>query len=352
MLPNEDQKVINIITTHPSLSSKAIWEVLKKKQKGTVMSYATLKRRLNSLVSNRLINSVGKGRGTKYIISQEFQLLNPFGIENYFTQNMGERNAKTSFNFDLIKNVLSSANLFTTEELNILNELQEEYTESINKLSATENRKALEHLSIDLSWKSSEIEGNTYTLLETEALLKNKETAQGKTMEEANMLLNHKKAIDFLIQEKNYLNPLSVAKIENIHSLLVKNLDIDKNIRQGIVSVTGTNYKPLDNEYQIREALESMCDLINNKENVFEKALLALVLISYIQAFADGNKRTARIISNGILIENKFCPISFVTINSIEYKKAMLIFYEQNNISAFKRIFIDQFEYAAITYFS
>ncbi|OFY94552.1 MAG: cell filamentation protein Fic [Bacteroidetes bacterium RIFCSPLOWO2_12_FULL_31_6] len=351
MLTNDENKIISVITSNPSQSSKDILEALKTKDKG-IMSYATLKRRLSKLVSNNFISAVGQGRGTTYVVSQEFQLLNPFDVEEYFAQDMDKRKAKKGFNFNLITHVLNGAKFFTKEELEILNELQEEYTENINKLSETENRKALEHLSIDLTWKSSEIEGNTYTLLETEALLKNKETAKGKTMEEANMLLNHKEAIDFLIQENTYLEPLSVAKIENIHSLLVQNLKVDRNIRKGMVTVTGTIYKPLDNEHQIREALQDMCDLINNRKNIFEKALLALVLISYIQAFGDGNKRTARIISNGILIQNKFCPISFLTIDSVEYKKAMLFFYEQNNISAFKRIFIDQLEYAAITYFS
>lgn len=79
--------------------------------------------------------------------------------------------------------------------------------------------------------------------------------------------------------------------------------------------------------------------------------ILALVLLSYIQAFSDGNKRTARITSNAILIANRYCPISFRTVDSVDYKKAMLIFYEQNNISAFKKIFIDQFAFAVQTYF-
>jgi Fic family protein len=105
------------------------------------------------------------------------------------------------------------------------------------------------------------------------------------------------------------------------------------------------------NEFQIKEAFGDMCKLINSKENIFEKALIALVLISYIQGFIDGNKRTARITSNAILIANKYCPISFRTVDSIDYKKAMLIFYEKNNITAFKRIFVDQFEFAVKTYF-
>ena len=209
----------------------------------------------------------------------------------------------------------------------------------------------MERLGIDLSWKSSQIEGNTYSLLETEKLLKEKQTAQGKTKEEAVMLLNHKDALDYILEEPEHLKELTIRRIEELHTLLVKELDVDKGIRRRRVGVTGTNYRPLDNEFQIREALEDSCRLINGKESVFEKALLALVLISYIQAFSDGNKRTARMTSNAILIANRYCPISFRTVDSVDYKKAMLIFYEQNNISAFKKIFIDQFAFAVGTYF-
>lgn len=165
------------------------------------------------------------------------------------------------------------------------------------------------------------------------------------------MLLDHKDAIDFIIENPDYLTPLSVLKIEDIHSLLVKELAIDRNLRHRRAGISGTNYRPLDNEFQIREAMTDMCNLINAKDNIFEKSLLALVLISYIQPFSDGNKRTARIVSNAILMNNRYCPISFRTVDSIDYKKAMLLFYEQNNISSFKEIFISQFEFAVKTYF-
>ena len=165
------------------------------------------------------------------------------------------------------------------------------------------------------------------------------------------MLLNHKDALDFVLADPEYLKEISIWRIEELHALLTKELNVDKGLRKRRVGITGTNYYPLSNEYQIREALEDSCRLINGKENIFEKALLALVLLSYIQAFSDGNKRTARITSNAILIANKYCPISFRTVDSVDYKKAMLIFYEQNNISAFKKIFIDQFAFAVRTYF-
>ena len=165
------------------------------------------------------------------------------------------------------------------------------------------------------------------------------------------MLLNHKDALDFVLADPEYLKEISIWRIEELHALLTKELNVDKGLRKRRVGITGTNYYPLSNEYQIREALEDSCRLINGKENIFEKALLALVLLSYIQAFSDGNKRTARITSNAILIANKYCPISLRTVDSVDYKKAMLIFYEQNNISAFKKIFIDQFAFAVQTYF-
>jgi len=187
--------------------------------------------------------------------------------------------------------------------------------------------------------------------LETERLLKESKTADGKTKEEAVMLLNHKDALRFILDNPDYLQTLTVGHIEDIHQLLTKELSVDRGIRHRRVGITGTNYHPLDNEFQIREALRDTCELINGKENIFEKALLALVLLSYIQAFSDGNKRTARITSNAILIANGYCPLSFRTVDSVGYKKAMIIFYEQNNLYAFKQIFIDQFVFAVREYF-
>ena len=206
-------------------------------------------------------------------------------------------------------------------------------------------------LGIDLSWKSSQIEGNTYTLLETEQLLLEQKEATGKTREEATMLLNHKRALDFILQQPDFLSALSVAHIEHIHSLLISELGVERNIRRRRVGIIGTHYRPLDNEFQIREALESTCRLVNATSCIHTKSLLTLALLSYIQAFTDGNKRTARICANGIFIAHGYCPLSFRTVEPIDYKKAMLLFYERNNLSALKQIFIEQVEYAVGAYF-
>lgn len=314
-------------------------------------SEATLKRIIASEVKKGNLEVVGKGPSTRYRLSPQSHLTMELNLDTYFDKDIDERKIQETFNFQLINEILPKVELFTKEEIELLNKAQEQFQNHLSEMNELEYRKEMERLGIDLSWKSSQIEGNTYSLLETERLLKEKQTASGKTKEEAIMLLNHKDALDFILDVPEYLKDISVARIEEIHALLTKELGVERNIRHRRVGITGTNYLPLDNEFQIKEALEDTVKLLNSKDNVFEKALLALVLLSYIQAFTDGNKRTARIVSNGILIANNYCPISFRTVDSIDYKKAMLIFYEQNNIASFKKIFIDQFLFAVKTYF-
>jgi Fic family protein len=340
-----EQEVLDFVQSHPDVSSKEIHEGL-----GTGAGYATLKRTLKELVEKELLATSGKGKSTRYKLSPGFEILAPVDLNQYFKKEIDERFIKQTFNHDLI-NTLRNVSLFNTGELNELLALQQKYERKSKELSAQQYRQELERLAIDLSWKSSQIEGNTYSLLETERLLKEKETAEGKTRDEATMLLNHKEALDFIIENPDHIMPLSVARIEEIHSMLIKDLGVERNIRRRRVGVTGTNYRPLENEFQIREALDAMCDLICSQENVFSKGLLGLVLLSYIQAFNDGNKRTARIISNAILIHYHYCPLSFRTVDPITYKKAMLLFYEQNNITAFKKLFIEQVRFAVETYF-
>jgi Fic family protein len=345
-MEGKEQQIIAFLKENGACSSKEVHDNVS-----ISVSYATLKRLLSKLIANNYIISIGNGKGTKYNISPTFELLAPIDIEKYYEKEIDDRVIKENFNFSIINEVLALNSVFTKTELEKLMQLQATFQNNISQLTEIEYKLEFERLAIDLSWKSSQIEGNTYSLLETERLLKDKETAAGKTKEEAIMILNHKETIDFMIENTDYLNPLSVSKIEDIHSKLIKGLLVERNLRKRRVGISGTNYRPLDNEFQIAEALRSSCDVINSKKNVFEKALLALVLISYIQPFMDGNKRTARIVSNAILMNEKHCPLSFRTVDSIDYKKAMLLFYEQNNISKFKEIFIGQFEFAVKTYF-
>ena len=338
--------ILDFLRCNPASSRTEIMDYIDAS-----LSATTIKRLLLSATEQGLIKVEGKGKATKYSITPNAHVLMTLNLDDYFNQEIDERTIISHYNFDLIEKILSNITLFTHEELIHLNSLHQKFIDNISNISPSTYDKEMERLGVDLSWKSSQIEGNTYSLLETERLLNEREEAKGKSREEAIMLLNHKDALKFILSEPNYLNPLSISRIEDIHSILIKDLHVDRNIRNRRVGITGTNYKPLDNEFQIREALQSTCNNINNQTCIFAKALLALVLLSYIQPFNDGNKRTARIVSNAILMSNQYCPLSFRTVNSIDYKKAMLIFYEQNNISAFKKIFIDQYEFAVNTYF-
>lgn len=343
---NESRDILQYLHYHP-LSSRGDITA------GTAFkgSDATLKRVITAGIKAGDIVAEGKARATRYRLSPQAQLLMPLNLDTYFALEVDERQVHSSYNFELINGLLAETRLFSDKELAHLDALQEEFRQHISELTDNEYRKEMERLGIDLSWKSSQIEGNTYTLLETERLLRESKTAEGKSKEEAVMLLNHKDALSFVLDNPDYLKELTVSHIEDIHQLLTKDLSIDKGLRRHRVGITGTNYHPLDNEFQIREAMREACELINSKSNIFEKALLTLVLLSYIQPFSDGNKRTARITSNAILIANDYCPLSFRSVDSIDYKKAMLIFYEQNSLYAFKQIFMEQFEFAVKEYF-
>ena len=336
--------ILNIVRTKQPVSAAQLYKEID-------LGQSTIRKYLKELIDANLLVTIGKGKAIQYLIAPQYELIAPVNLEEYFQKEVDDRNAKEQFDFLLIKEVLSKAKLFTQEEINRLNQIQSKYLNSINGIEDVIYKKRLDVLAIDLIWKSSEIEGNTYSLLETEALIKQHELAKGKSKSDAIMLLNHKKALDFITEDLDYLKPLTVNKIIDIHTLLIADLGINNNVRKRAVAITGTNYKPLSFESQILEALEATVELVNSKESVFEKALLLLCLLSYIQAFNDGNKRTARIVSNAILMNYKHCPLSFRTIKAVDYKKAMLLFYEQNNLSEMKKIFIDQYDYAVSKYF-
>ena len=117
-----------------------------------------------------------------------------------------------------------------------------------------------------------------------------------------------------------------------------------------MISITGSTYKPLANRFQIEDQLQQLCNVINSKENVFEKSLIAFIYICYLQPFNDGNKRTARILANAIQNAHKSFPLSLRATNVNTYKLAVLAYYELNILGNIKRIFIEQARFAAENY--
>lgn len=344
ILLDKESKVLPSLFNSPKSLSELADEL------GAGFSKTTVHRLVSSLAKDGKVVSSGAGRSAKYEVTNLGRLFNSRVPEEYFRKEQDDRQALTSFNFDLF-DTLRSHDLFSQEEMRTLVERQREFKEHWKGLSPVLRQKEMERLAIDLSWKSSQIEGNTYTLLQTESLFKEGKRAKGKIKEEAAMLLNHQAALDYVLSHPDYFGELKVENILEIHRFLTKGLGIPNKIRSGRVGITGTNYKPLSDARQIQKALQDVCDLINFKQNVLEKALITLLLIAYIQPFEDGNKRTARILCNALLLANKYCPISFRTVDPDDYRYATLLFFEQNSLPSFKKMFIEQFEFSTVNYF-
>ena len=314
-----------------------------------IVTRMTILRDLETMMEMNLIERQGTaGRAVVYRLSARYPMIKNIDVERYFSVDADQRKIKEQFNFDVFSHMNT---ICTDEEKNKLIKLNTLYREKMKNIAPDALRKEIERLTIDFSWKSSKIEGNTYSLLETEHLIKNGGEAIGHTKEEAIMILNHKKALDYITENKEQFQTISVSQIENIHSLLVDGLNVTKNVRKTLVGITGTKYRPLDNEFQIREVLEKACKTVNETENIFEKAIILMVLIAYIQPFVDGNKRTSRLAGNAILQSFDFCPLSYRSMDEVEYKKAIVLFYEQNNFSYFKELFLKQCEFAVENYF-
>jgi len=342
---NRQKKILEFAQNKPSFKNKEVMVFFNNKY-----SRETIVRDLTFLFDKNYLEKNGAGAYITYCLSENYEILRIIDVKNYFETPYLDRKIKENFNFEIFK--LLSIDIFTKSEKDKLNKLQKDFHKNFSKYnSQTLINKEFERIMIEFSWKSSVIEGNTYSLLNTESLIKNNVIAAGKSREETVMILNHKNIFNESIENKNKLKQLRFSDIEYIHSILTKDLGISKSLRNAPVGITGTKYKPLDNAYQIKEVMESMVNLINNKSFFLEKSFIASILIPYIQIFEDGNKRTSRMTSNAILLAFDSIPLSYRIVDVEEYKKAMILFYEINNISYFKQIFISQFEDAVNNYF-
>ena len=337
-------RILNIIISSNGITRETVQSEIGKIY---AISRPTLIRDLNELVRQKRIKMIGKGPVTKYISYTDNPLFKQFDIDAYFSIEPDLRNAKKSFDFEIFQYI---ENLISQEDMTHLE--KKSFSLVTSQLDPTILKIELERFIIELSWKSSKIEGNTYTLLETESLIKERIEARGKRRDEAVMILNHKAAFDTILKNTEDFTAITFSNINQLHNILVKDLNITTGIRKQAVGITGTIYKPLDNDHHIREAVEKMIKAVNKTENPFGKALIVHSLIPYIQPFADGNKRTARMLTNAVLLAYDLFPLSYRSLNEDEFKKALILFYEQLSIIAVKKLFIEQFLFASSTYFN
>ncbi len=275
-------------------------------------------------------------------------MLRPFNTLEYFVKGPDERLKKHNFQFDVVEPPYEA--LFTATELATLEKATGSHRKNADNADPTTQKKELMRFIVEFSWKTSEIEGNTYDLISTERLLLYGEKSPTHTEFEAQMILNQKRALEFILGNTEAWEKPHISSLEMLHGFVGDKLGIAKNLRKSLVGITGTNYRPLDNEFQIREALELLFTYIARANNVYEKALLAVLGVSYIQPFVDGNKRTSRLLGNALLISRNYAPLSYRSVDDRAYKEACLVFYEQNSVEPFKKLFIEQYVFAANNY--
>ena len=345
METKRQSEILGIILANEAIGISAVM----KKIAGQI-SISTLNRELAKLKKDNFIVSAGKGPGVRYKANLSSLIMAKIDPAIFFKTEMDHRAVLERYNPSIIDSI-KTLTLFSETEILLLENCTSLYRKKIKETSATNLNKEFERLMIELSWKSSQIEGNTYDLLDTEQLLKYNIQSSGNTTEEATMLLNHKSAIEYSRENSVDYRNISVSKIIDLHSLLIKDMGISKTIRKRLVRITGTKYTPPDNQFIVEEGLDKLCSYINSNSNHYEKALAAVLLISYLQPFDDGNKRTARLLANALLMSANMCPLSYRSVTPSDYKKAILLFYELNNIQAFKQIFITQYQFAVENYF-
>ena len=300
------------------------------------------------MLKKNIIVSHGQGRALSYDISVFGRVFSDIDARAYCITVPDRRFGLRKYNFELFSSM--PADIFTDSESRILEDATAEYARRTKDLPPAIRKRELERLIIEFSWKSSKIEGNTYTLLDTERLILENKEAEGHDHAEARMILNHKDAFLFIRENLSLFTTVSRASVEYLHAVLVKDLGVGLGLRGKPVGVVGSVYQPLDNAHQIREGMDAVLSMIAHMPSPYAKALCALLGISYLQPFEDGNKRTARLLTNGILLAYGCAPLSYRSVEERDYVEAMLVFYEINSIVPFKDIFIGQYDFAARNY--
>ncbi len=344
-LTDRQKQILDLLDGREDLSRFEIATLLSKE---IPVSRITIIRDLNTLVDRKLVSVSGKGKATAYSLLEKNPVLQKIAIETYFDKPANQRDARIRFNDDVYA---SLSNLFSEKEKVEIDRTRTLYAENVNNLQPAIYRRELERFVIEFSWKSSQIEGNTYDLLETETLIKQKIEARGRTKAEAIMILNHKDAFDAVLKHSKTFKNLSLSDLTQLHGIMVQGLNVPSGIRSQAVRITGTQYVPFSNEHELTDQLRAIITLINKTPYPPAKALLSLCMIAYLQPFADGNKRTSRMLSNAILVAHGYYPLSFRDVDVNEFVKATILFYEQNNLYHLKRLFLEQIQFSTENYF-
>ncbi|MCB1234715.1 MAG: Fic family protein [Verrucomicrobiae bacterium] len=320
----------------------------------------TAQRRLEQLIEEQRIKPVGDGRGRRYVSSRPTPLnptetprlneprpeeawLSPEGaaIAEHVCQPKSRRKPvgyRATFLEDYRPNETAYLSPAIRARLAAAGKV------GLTDLPAgTYLRHIMSRLIIDLSWNSSRLEGNTYSLLETRRLLELGEMAEGKAAREAQMILNHKAAIEMLADQADGIG-FNRYTVFSLHALLSDNLLSDArmcgSLRFRAVGIGGSVFYPLEGPERIERYFFEMLEKAEAIDDPFEQAFFVMVQLPYMQPFEDVNKRTSRLAANIPLVRQNLCPLSFVDVEQSDYVNGLLGVYELNRVELLRDVFV------------
>lgn len=334
---------------------------------GLALNRRTLQRRLDTLIEQGRITKADRGRATRYhaaaaipaqpnpppvqpdmfvplsragseilrLVSAPLAARTPVAYNRAFLE--GYRPNQTHY--------LSAAEKARLHELG--------RTAATQEAAGTYALQILNRLLIDLSWNSSRLEGNTYSLLDTQRLIELGQAAEEKAPRDAQMILNHKSAIEFLVQSAGEIG-FNRHTILNLHALLADNLLEDQGaagrLRHEGVAIGGSVYMPPEIPQVIDECFSQLLETASAIEDPFEAAFFVMIQLPYLQPFIDVNKRVSRLALNIPLIRNNLAPLSFIAVPDQTYTRGLLGVYELNRIDLIKDVFLWAYEKSSSRY--
>ncbi|MCP4679322.1 MAG: Fic family protein [Deltaproteobacteria bacterium] len=323
-------------------------------------SRRTLQRRLKEMVLGGQVTRIGKGRGTAYTLASrpstregitisasddDYESFIPLDevsreILSYVRQPLSARKP-VAFSRDLIDDYRPGKTWYLSQATRrTLKQISETGFES--RPAGTFGRAILDRLLIDLSFASSRLEGNTYTRLETKRLIEMGELVEGRDAQEAQMILNHKRAVELLVDDATHIG-FNRYTFLNLHGALSENLMTDPSasgrLRERDVEIAQSVYQPTNVPQLIEDVFDTILQKAEMIADPFEQALFVLVQIPYLQPFEDVNKRVARLGANISLIKHNLCPLTFLDVPERAFVDAVLGVYEMNRVELLRDLF-------------
>ena len=359
-------ELLDLVADHPDgIAAPGIAERLTKD-----IPRRTLQYRLNQLVTKGQLHMEGSGRWARYRLATkdsptktelddedlDYRDLIPLSdegkrIRDYVQQPVAARKP-VGYSQDFLNQYQPNTSFY-------LRDVDRERLERIGKPqtstqpAGTYAKLILNRLLIDLAWNSSRLEGNTYSLLDTKRLIEFGEEATGRDHVEAQMILNHKDAIEFLVGSVEEID-FNTYTLLNLHALLSNNLLADPaasgRLRYIAVGIERSAFHPLELPQRIEECFNQLLAKASKIEDPFEQAFFVMVHIPYLQPFDDVNKRVSRLAANIPLVRNNLSPLAFTDVPQRAYTDAVLGVYELNDTALLRDVFLWAYERSAAQY--